>query len=74
MSGITHSSGHLQIPLEKGYSQMDWMRLTRTHPDLAGTHKQTVHSAADAARKSRALLLPLHAGGVSARKRAMMQG
>ena len=53
---------------------MDWMRLTRTHPDLAGTHKQTVHSAADAARKSRALLLPLHAGGVSARKQAMMQG
>lgn len=25
-----------KIPLEKGYSQMDWMRLTRTHPDLAG--------------------------------------
>ena len=73
MSGITHSTCHLQIPLEKGYSQMDWMRLTRTHPDLAGTHKHAVHSAVDAALQSRVLLLPLHAG-VSARKRAMMQG
>ena len=26
----------MQIPLEKGYSQMDWMRLTKSHPDLAG--------------------------------------
>eukprot|EP01025_Chloroclados_australasicus_P046690 TRINITY_DN5153_c0_g1_i3.p2 TRINITY_DN5153_c0_g1~~TRINITY_DN5153_c0_g1_i3.p2 ORF type:complete len:184 (+),score=22.36 TRINITY_DN5153_c0_g1_i3:163-714(+) len=25
-----------KIPLEKGYSQMDWMRLTRTNNDLAG--------------------------------------
>eukprot|EP01024_Parvocaulis_polyphysoides_P013108 TRINITY_DN15055_c0_g2_i1.p2 TRINITY_DN15055_c0_g2~~TRINITY_DN15055_c0_g2_i1.p2 ORF type:complete len:184 (-),score=23.49 TRINITY_DN15055_c0_g2_i1:507-1058(-) len=25
-----------KIPLEKGYSQMDWMRLTRTQKDLAG--------------------------------------
>ncbi|GAA0151797.1 reductase [Lithospermum erythrorhizon] len=25
-----------KIPLEKGYSQMDWLKLTRTHPDLAG--------------------------------------
>ncbi|KAL3144400.1 hypothetical protein ABBQ32_004152 [Trebouxia sp. C0010 RCD-2024] len=25
-----------KIPLEKGYSQMDWMRLTKSHPDLAG--------------------------------------
>lgn len=25
-----------KVPFEKGYSQMDWMRLTRTHPDLAG--------------------------------------
>jgi cytochrome-b5 reductase len=24
------------VPFEKGYSQMDWLRLTRTHPDLAG--------------------------------------
>ncbi|XP_019084438.1 PREDICTED: cytochrome b5 domain-containing protein RLF isoform X2 [Camelina sativa] len=25
-----------KVPFEKGYSQMDWMKLTRTHPDLAG--------------------------------------
>ena len=25
-----------KVPLEKGYSQMDWLRLCRTHPDLAG--------------------------------------
>jgi hypothetical protein len=25
-----------KIPFEKGYSQMDWLKLTRTHPDLAG--------------------------------------
>ncbi len=28
----------LQIPLEKGYSQMEWMRLAKTHPDLLGNH------------------------------------
>lgn len=27
---------HVQVPLEKGYSQMEWMKLARTHPDLAG--------------------------------------
>lgn len=25
-----------KVPFEKGYSQMDWLRLTRTDPDLAG--------------------------------------
>lgn len=25
-----------KVPLEKGYSQMDWIRLTRQHPNLAG--------------------------------------
>ncbi|XP_010547268.1 PREDICTED: cytochrome b5 domain-containing protein RLF [Tarenaya hassleriana] len=24
-----------KVPFEKGYSQMDWMKLTQTHPDLA---------------------------------------
>ncbi|KAF8115733.1 hypothetical protein N665_0025s0190 [Sinapis alba] len=24
-----------KVPFEKGYSQMDWLKLTRTHPDLA---------------------------------------
>ncbi|KAL3516456.1 hypothetical protein ACH5RR_023358 [Cinchona calisaya] len=30
-----------KVPFEKGYSQMDWMRLTRTHPDLAGLNGQS---------------------------------
>lgn len=25
-----------KVPLEKGYSQMDWLRLSRSSPDLAG--------------------------------------
>lgn len=25
-----------KVPFEKGYSQMDWLKLTRNHPDLAG--------------------------------------
>eukprot|EP00252_Welwitschia_mirabilis_P000174 TRINITY_DN10143_c0_g1_i1.p1 TRINITY_DN10143_c0_g1~~TRINITY_DN10143_c0_g1_i1.p1 ORF type:complete len:116 (+),score=29.14 TRINITY_DN10143_c0_g1_i1:205-552(+) len=24
-----------KVPFEKGYSQMDWLKLTHTHPDLA---------------------------------------
>lgn len=27
-----------KVPFEKGYSQMDWLKLTRTHPDLAGCY------------------------------------
>lgn len=26
-----------KVPLEKGFSQVDWLKLSRTHPDLAGT-------------------------------------
>uniref|UniRef100_A0A803N8R9 Uncharacterized protein n=1 Tax=Chenopodium quinoa TaxID=63459 RepID=A0A803N8R9_CHEQI len=25
-----------KVPFEKGFSPMDWVKLTRTHPDLAG--------------------------------------
>lgn len=25
-----------KVPFEKGYSPMDWLKLTRTQPDLAG--------------------------------------
>lgn len=28
----------VKVPFEKGYSQMDWLKLTRTHPDLAGSY------------------------------------
>lgn len=30
-----------KVPFEKGYSQMDWLKLTRTHPDLAGLKGET---------------------------------
>lgn len=30
------SAARAKVPFEKGYSQMDWLKLTRTHPDLAG--------------------------------------
>lgn len=30
-----------KVPFEKGYSPMDWLKLTRTHPDLAGLRGQT---------------------------------
>lgn len=30
-----------KVPFEKGHSQMDWLKLTRTHPDLAGLKGQS---------------------------------
>ncbi|CAN6203466.1 unnamed protein product [Urochloa humidicola] len=30
-----------KVPFEKGYSQMDWLKLTQTHPDLAGLSGQS---------------------------------
>uniref|UniRef100_A0A0E0LIQ1 Cytochrome b5 heme-binding domain-containing protein n=1 Tax=Oryza punctata TaxID=4537 RepID=A0A0E0LIQ1_ORYPU len=30
-----------KVPFEKGYSQMDWLKLTRIHPDLAGLKGQS---------------------------------
>ncbi|KAJ9685648.1 hypothetical protein PVL29_017615 [Vitis rotundifolia] len=30
-----------KVPFEKGYSQMDWLKLTQTHPDLAGLNGQS---------------------------------
>eukprot|EP01026_Neomeris_dumetosa_P070789 TRINITY_DN70975_c0_g1_i1.p1 TRINITY_DN70975_c0_g1~~TRINITY_DN70975_c0_g1_i1.p1 ORF type:complete len:132 (+),score=17.62 TRINITY_DN70975_c0_g1_i1:83-478(+) len=34
-----------KIPLEKGYSQMDWMRLTRTQNDLAGLNGSPIRTS-----------------------------
>uniref|UniRef100_A0A0D6R9G4 Cytochrome b5 heme-binding domain-containing protein n=1 Tax=Araucaria cunninghamii TaxID=56994 RepID=A0A0D6R9G4_ARACU len=31
----------VKIPFEKGYSQMDWLKLTQTNPDLAGLKGQS---------------------------------
>ncbi|KAA8520222.1 hypothetical protein F0562_014478 [Nyssa sinensis] len=30
-----------KVPFEKGHSQMDWLKLTQTHPDLAGLEGQS---------------------------------
>lgn len=33
---VRKPAARAKVPFEKGYSQMDWLKLTRTHPDLAG--------------------------------------
>jgi hypothetical protein len=33
-----------QVALEKGFSQVDWLKLCRTHPDLTGA-TQLLHMA-----------------------------
>uniref|UniRef100_A0A803QWU7 Uncharacterized protein n=1 Tax=Cannabis sativa TaxID=3483 RepID=A0A803QWU7_CANSA len=38
---IKKPAARAKVPFEKGYSQVDWLRLTQTHPDLAGTYKTT---------------------------------
>jgi hypothetical protein len=35
-AGTRAVPGRNKVILEKGFSQVDWMRLTKTHPDLAG--------------------------------------
>jgi hypothetical protein len=35
-SSVKKPTVRAKVPFEKGYSQMDWLKLTRTHPDLAG--------------------------------------
>lgn len=35
------SAVRAKVPFEKGYSPMDWLKLTRTHPDLSGLKGQT---------------------------------
>ncbi|KAK6119203.1 hypothetical protein DH2020_047051 [Rehmannia glutinosa] len=38
---VRKSAPRTKVPFEKGYSQMDWLKLTRTHPDLAGLKGQS---------------------------------
>ncbi|KAH6765892.1 reduced lateral root formation [Perilla frutescens var. hirtella] len=38
---LKKSAPRTKVPFEKGYSQMDWLKLTRTHPDLAGLKGQS---------------------------------
>ena len=33
---VKKPAARAKVPFEKGYSQMDWLKLTRTDPDLAG--------------------------------------
>lgn len=35
-SSTRKSAPRTKVPFEKGYSQMDWLKLTQSHPDLAG--------------------------------------
>ncbi|KAI3448871.1 hypothetical protein Pfo_005536 [Paulownia fortunei] len=38
---VRKSTPRVKVPFEKGYSPMDWLKLTRTHPDLAGLKGQS---------------------------------
>ncbi|KAL8496051.1 hypothetical protein ACS0TY_019961 [Phlomoides rotata] len=38
---VRKSAPRAKVPFEKGYSQMDWLKLTRTHHDLAGLKGQS---------------------------------
>ncbi|KAK7263901.1 hypothetical protein RJT34_31500 [Clitoria ternatea] len=40
-SSAKKPTARAKVPFEKGYSQMDWLKLTRTHPDLAGLKGQS---------------------------------
>ncbi|RYR22183.1 hypothetical protein Ahy_B03g067465 isoform B [Arachis hypogaea] len=40
-SPVAKPAARTKVPFEKGYSQMDWLKLTRTHPDLAGLKGQS---------------------------------
>ena len=38
---LKKSAVRAKVPFEKGFSPMDWLKLTRTHPDLAGLKGQS---------------------------------
>ncbi|XP_043719106.1 cytochrome b5 domain-containing protein RLF-like isoform X2 [Telopea speciosissima] len=40
-SVIKKPAARAKVPFEKGYSPMDWFKLTRSHPDLAGLKGQS---------------------------------
>lgn len=37
-SGAKKPISRSKVPFQIGYSHMDWLKVTRTHPDLAGVH------------------------------------
>lgn len=36
--GAKRPTCRAKVPFEIGYTHMDWLKVTRTHPDLAGAH------------------------------------
>ena len=52
-AGTRAVPGRNKVILEKGHSQVDWMRLTKTHPDLAGAPCASLRLRAPADRPRR---------------------
>lgn len=42
-TSVNKPTPRAKVPFEKGYSQMDWLKLTRSHPDLAGSLTEILH-------------------------------
>lgn len=42
-SDVKKPASRAKVPFQIGYSHMDWLKLTRTHPDLAGTSINCSH-------------------------------
>ncbi|KAI7753473.1 hypothetical protein M8C21_032264 [Ambrosia artemisiifolia] len=40
-SGVKKPVSRAKVPFQIGYSHMDWLKVTRTHPDLAGLKGQS---------------------------------
>lgn len=40
-TGVKKPASRAKVPFQIGYSHMDWLKLTRTHPDLAGLKGQS---------------------------------
>ncbi|KAL8262432.1 hypothetical protein R6Q59_023781 [Mikania micrantha] len=40
-SGVIKPASRAKVPFQIGYSHMDWLKVTRTHPDLAGLKGQS---------------------------------
>jgi hypothetical protein len=52
-AGTRAVPGRNKVMLEKGFSQVDWMGLTRTHPDLAGARRCRARVARPSPQRSR---------------------
>ena len=61
-AGTRAVPGRNKVTLEKGFSQVDWMRLTKTHPDLAGERCTCLHALACVPDAIGRLRVPARAG------------